>query len=171
MNCEECQERIAVDADSAEVERHLETCAECREFRARLDQVLGLLQETHREALGEAELLQVRERVRERISAGRRRRVPVWAGGLAAALALLAVWIAQRQERPASDRERPLAAVVRSETVPKPAPTAPVKTTSPARARRVRHAQPRPPAEPLTVKLITDDPNVVIYWIIDGKGD
>jgi hypothetical protein len=27
------------------------------------------------------------------------------------------------------------------------------------------------PAEPLLVKLETPDPDVVIYWIVEGKGD
>ena len=33
------------------------------------------------------------------------------------------------------------------------------------RVRRVKKPLPPPPAEPLMVKLVTDDPNVVIYWI------
>jgi len=28
-----------------------------------------------------------------------------------------------------------------------------------------------PPAPPLLVKLTTDDPNVIIYWIADQKGE
>jgi hypothetical protein len=171
MNCGECQERIALDADSAAVGRHLETCAECREFRANLDKVLGALEETHREALREAELAAVRERVRGRIASGRRRWVPVWAGGLAAALVLLTLWVGQRRERPVSGRERPVAAVIRSEPRRESAPGVPAKVKRPTRVHLVRHAPAPPPAEPLTVKLITDDPNVVIYWIIDGKGD
>jgi hypothetical protein len=27
------------------------------------------------------------------------------------------------------------------------------------------------PAEPLVVKLLTDDPIVIIYWITDSKGE
>ena len=26
-------------------------------------------------------------------------------------------------------------------------------------------------AEPMTIKILTDDPEVVIYWIVDPKGD
>jgi len=36
-------------------------------------------------------------------------------------------------------------------------------------AKRVTHAQ--PVAESMTVKLMTDDPDVIVYWIVDGKGD
>jgi hypothetical protein len=190
MNCRECQERITLDAVSAEIERHLETCAGCREFRAGLYEVLALLAETHQQAPGESQLAAVRERVRRRISAGRRRWVPVWAGGLAAAIVLLALWVGQRHERP-------LVSVTRSEpqvpSEPRPSGSGPLPkpaTPIPKRARkppvtpppaepRVR-SEPRPlgsgplqtpPAEPLTVKLITDDPNVVIYWIINAKED
>jgi hypothetical protein len=42
----------------------------------------------------------------------------------------------------------------------------PSLAAQPHRVTRVRRKQKsRPPAEPLMVKLITDDPNVVIYWI------
>jgi hypothetical protein len=27
------------------------------------------------------------------------------------------------------------------------------------------------PSEPLVVKMLTDDPNIVIVWLIDKKGD
>src|SRR5262249_44045259 len=44
--------------------------------------------------------------------------------------------------------------------------------------RRRRHAvaqpeappEPSEPAKPLVVKLLTDDPNIVIYWLIDNTG-
>jgi hypothetical protein len=25
--------------------------------------------------------------------------------------------------------------------------------------------------QPLTIKFLTDDPNVIIYWLVDGNGD
>ena len=37
-----------------------------------------------------------------------------------------------------------------------------------------RHEEPQSPSapiEPMTVKILTDDPEVVIYWIVDPKGD
>ena len=30
--------------------------------------------------------------------------------------------------------------------------------------------EPSEPAKPLVVKLLTDDPNIVIYWLIDNTG-
>jgi hypothetical protein len=37
--------------------------------------------------------------------------------------------------------------------------------------RAPREKRPAPAAEPLLVKLITDDPEVIIYWVIEKKGD
>jgi hypothetical protein len=37
--------------------------------------------------------------------------------------------------------------------------------------RTPRVKRPSPASEPLLVKLITDDPEVVIYWIVDGEGE
>jgi hypothetical protein len=168
MNCGECQEKITLDAVTAEVERHLESCAECREFRASLHNVLGLLEDAHQQ-IGESQLAPVRERVRGRISAGRRRWVPAWAGGIAAAVILLTIWVA-RHESPASKNPPPIASVAPVYPGPLPDPRGSEQSTpKPNRTTRVRKPAPKPPAEPLTVKLITDDPNVVIYWIIDGK--
>jgi hypothetical protein len=171
MNCRECQERIMLDAANAEVERHLETCAECREFRASLHEVLGLLEETHDQALGDSQLAPVRDRVRARIASERRSWRPVWAGGAAAAAVFLMLWVGKRHERPATEHERPIASALPIAPRPAAVPAAVPKPKLRARVHRVRKVPPPPPAEPLTVKLITDDPNVVIYWIIDAKGD
>jgi hypothetical protein len=32
-----------------------------------------------------------------------------------------------------------------------------------------RHPQPRVRSEPMTVKLYTPDPDVVIYWLVEGE--
>jgi hypothetical protein len=42
----------------------------------------------------------------------------------------------------------------------------------PVAHRSLRHHRaPAPAAETLLVKLETPDPNVVIYWIVEGKGN
>jgi hypothetical protein len=47
-------------------------------------------------------------------------------------------------------------------------PDAPAKPAPVRRARQVHPAKPAPPpAEPLLVKFLTDDPDIVIYWQID----
>jgi hypothetical protein len=37
--------------------------------------------------------------------------------------------------------------------------------------RRQPAAASAEPHETLTVKLLTDDPNIIVYWVIDEKGD
>jgi hypothetical protein len=81
------------------------------------------------------------------------------AGDLAAAAAALLVLLALR---PGRMPEPPVVAVAHP-PAPKEMPVAPV---TPKAVTAVRTPRPKPePAEPLVVKLITDDPNVVIYWI------
>jgi len=70
--------------------------------------------------------------------------------------------------------ETPIAAHV---THPAPPPAPPPRlqpakrSVHPAR-RRVAPPKPAPePQEPLLVKLETPDPDVVIYWIVEPKGD
>jgi hypothetical protein len=38
-------------------------------------------------------------------------------------------------------------------------------------ARATEESEAQTKAEPLVVKLFTDDPNVVIYWITESTGD
>jgi hypothetical protein len=183
MNCRDCRERIARDGGGPEIESHLEGCADCREFQAGLRETLRFLRETHEWSLEETHLAAVRARVLERLES-RRRWWPVWAAGLAAAAATLlalvwAVSLHQRAERvetrfvakppahtapveraPGSSAAPP---VLAAEKAPRPKP--------PARVRRMPRPPIAEPAEPLMVKLVTDDPDVVIYWIIDAKGD
>jgi hypothetical protein len=40
-----------------------------------------------------------------------------------------------------------------------------------ARPHRVRLAKKEEPAQPLVVKMLTDDPNVVIIWLVDKQGE
>jgi hypothetical protein len=53
------------------------------------------------------------------------------------------------------------------------APPAPevVRSTPPPVVRRAPEIKPAVAAEPLLVKFFTNDPDVVIYWIIDQNGD
>jgi hypothetical protein len=65
-----------------------------------------------------------------------------------------------------------------AETIP-PRPSEPGLPRVQVRRTRVsgagapirRTAGPPPLVEPLVVKLVTDDPDIVIYWIADRKGD
>jgi anti-sigma factor RsiW len=177
MNCRNWEERIALYAggdlppkEAAEAEAHLQDCAGCREFAAELREHAAWMREAHHGLPAAADFAAVRAGVLARLE---RRRRPVvwglvWGGGFAAAAALVVLLV----HRPPSEPAKPVppVAVVKPpiQTVENPLPR-------PVRRRRRAHAfrpkeTPLPP-EPLVVKLITDDPDVVIYWIVDPKGD
>jgi hypothetical protein len=126
-----------------------------------------LLREAHQEPLAQAHFDAVRARVLERLQS-RRRRIwwPLWVGASLVATGVV-IWVALvgqvvRLPRAGQGPVPPIAATTRT---PEVAPVAP--KPKPGRVHRAR----KPPTEPLLVKLITDDPDVVIYWIADPKGD
>ena len=182
MNCSDWEERIALHAggdlppaEAAEVERHLRECAGCQVLASELQQSLAWLKEEHDEPLPGAHFLAVRARVMAELEHQRWRGAPWarrrWGYGLAAAAAV--VLLAMLALRPG---RTPVVAVRtnRSLTVAALSPPAvrePVVAPQPHRrvARRVVKREPAPQPEPLIVKLQTDDPNVVIYWIADRK--
>ena len=177
MNCSDWEERIALHAggdlpseEAAEVERHLRECAGCQVLASGLKQSLALLKEAHDEPLAPAQFSAVRARVVAELEQARR---PMWQWawslGLAAALVALLVMLALRPGRtPVAVRSN------RSLTVAALSPPAVRESVSapPPHRRVVRrkvNREPTPQLEPLIVKLQTDDPNVVIYWIADRK--
>ncbi len=175
MNCRDREERIALYAggdlpreEAAETEGHLQDCANCRQFVAALRERAAWMREAHEELPATADFAAMRAGVLERLE---RRRRPflwrlAWAGGLAATAAmLLLIWHSPRSE--------PAPPAPQVAAVEKP-PVQAVENSLPRPARRRRprqrlrgHEMP----QPLLVKLITDDPDVIIYWIVDPKGD
>jgi hypothetical protein len=142
MTCSECQLQIfdgELDRDGAV---HLAVCEDCRV----LDREVRL---------NASALAAMREDV---LPVRRARRWP-WMVAAAAAVVLAVVGL--------SDRPAPV--VVLPQVAMVPAPVAPVVASpvKPKPARRARVAKAAPPAEPLLVKFLTDDPDVVIYWLID----
>ena len=190
MNCAEWEERLALYAGDdlpetarLEVERHLAECPGCQIFASDLKQSMAWMQESHAEAPTAADIAVVRTRVMEQLEAERR---PLWrwrwAWPLAAACAAvvllleLAPW-SQRTEvaRVAVNRPPEVAPVGRTPR------SAAGPQTGPVARRRIRPRRTVPavtqatlhkpePAEPVTIKMLTDDPDVVIYWIAN-KGD
>lgn len=181
MNCSRAQKLIALyvgdDASgrkSRRVETHLEACAACREFAARLQASQNALRELRGEAVDEAVLRQIRQQVLARVG---RAGYPLgglprwrWAYALAAALMLAAgVWFLPRREPPVPMPRK----VARTPAAPLAAPAArPVPMQAVARVRKRARRKPRRPvsSQPLLVKFETSDPNVVIYWIVDRNG-
>ncbi|HUB80179.1 MAG TPA: zf-HC2 domain-containing protein [Bryobacteraceae bacterium] len=170
MNCVEWEERIALyaggdlaRAEAQPVERHVAKCAGCQVLLSGLRESLALVREAHGEPIEAAHFAAVRARVLAGLErAPARRWRYAWAGALAAAVLLVGLW-----PRPELHMAVP---------IPK-APAAPAiaRTVPPPHPRAL--AKPRPPepvqqaSAPMVVKLLTDDPDVVIYWITGTKGE
>jgi len=174
MSCPDWEEKIALqvegDLAAAEVERHLESCAPCRDFAEGLRQSLGMLREAHREPLADADFAAVRARVLERVQVKRRWIWwPAWAGAAAVAALVGWLWLSPASQAPPEAGQRPAPPVIAQ--VSAPAPVMAQAEQAPRKHRGRRRAPVPPPTEPLVVKLITDDPDVVIYWIVDPQGD
>jgi hypothetical protein len=144
------------------------------------DEAMDLLREAHREPIPEAHFAAVRARVLSQIAAERgvsRRRTWRYAFAVAVAAALfLAFWPKQQAPRRVVSEVRPpierplasargsvssyhgerMAAAVRRGARRKPAVTGVIGPPNPT---------------PLVVKILTNDPTVVIYWISAGTGE
>lgn len=189
MNCEAFEPIIALylegDLDQSEarpLERHLLDCGRCREFAEGLRASQAALRSLGDESLSMESLDAVRTRVLNDIAAGRaaagelRVRTP-WRWAMAATLAglLIAVAGARLRHHPSAPPAATQVATIGSPSLAGSARTA----TSPqggrllaARRRpmhneRVAAAHQNQKRQPLVVKLVTNDPNVVIYWLVD----
>lgn len=187
MSCERFQNQIALyvagdldERDARRVEPHLEACPACRELAAGLEESRAALGDLREADVDPAVLGRIRRQVLEKVETRQPSLFHGWrwkhAFFLAAAVVILAVALAPRLRQ--SPSEPALAppgppAVVAA----KPQPPAPI----PHRRARARPAVMRPPepavvkargsSEPLVVKMLTDDPDVVIIWLIDQNGD
>jgi len=174
MNCLDWEQEIAGESESVALVEHLRVCGQCREFADELERNRAALQAV---AIHPAAFDAVRLRVSDEIRA-KKRRGAWWAWSAVAAAACVAVLCAsivlQNWKKPA-----PPTPVIAAKDPPKiewtPAPMQPV-----ARAhQRVPHkfgpvtasAGPAHKPEPLVVKMLTNDPNVIIIWLVDQKGD
>jgi len=175
MNCGEWEERIALYAggdlppsEAQAVEQHVAECAGCQMSLSGLRGSMEWLREAHGEPVDAAHFTAVRARVLaelDRAASPWWRQVWVYALVAAAMVLLIAVWL-----RPPKSMVVPMP----------PAPVAPMAQVIRAPIAPPLHHRKRPrkievkaeePEERLVVKLLTDDPNVIIYWISDSKGE
>jgi anti-sigma factor RsiW len=175
MNCAKFEPLIAlsvendlIEAEALPVAAHLEACGGCRELAARMRESQAALKMLRAEFLENAVYQSVRGEVLSRVS--RRCKPATWrrfaiAAGLA--IALIAGW--QAGTRPIASLELPRQAAVipKASLVAFQAPAAPPRLAHVHRRYRLRPAF---KSEPLVVKMITDDPQVVIYWLVDQNG-
>jgi hypothetical protein len=137
---------------------------------------MALLREAHAEPVDEAHFEAVRARVLSELERGRRRWWrQAWVYGLAAAAAALlmlaVVWTGAKSKPSVAQTAPP-----RATAYPPLASSHPGKPTdvgSTRRRPRIRKASvPEPrPVETVLMKLETDNPDVVIYWIAETKGE
>ena len=189
MNCANWEERIALymgedlsGAEAREVQQHLAECPGCQLFASGIRESLAVLREAHVADANEAACSAVRARV---IAALEQERRPFWRSAWVytfCALALLIMtfvfWPRHRVE--IAHRKVPAPKPLAIADPPIPLEAAPVRVV----ARVARERRPRrlvkptgppliaaQPEKPLVVKLVTDDPDVVIYWITDTRGE
>jgi len=190
MKCLDFEKMIALDVEgdlperkAAKLVKHLKACRNCREFAEKLQASQALLKSLAQEPVDEGALREVRQHVLSAIATeAEPHRFPAWRFALGAALvaavifAATALWRSRGHgvtESVGGVSKQPHMAAVR------PAPTTTesprVRTEKAKHVLRQRKRSQGPltasvkPARPeqLTVKLVTDDPNVVIYWLVD----
>lgn len=181
MNCGDWEERIALfaggdlgPAQASEVERHVAECAGCQMLLSGLRQSLELLRAAHAESVEPGHLAAVRARVLSQIEHQHR---PFWrkAWVYAVAAAAVVLWVVARP----GVKPRPTVAMVtpqrQAAVAPPIAPPVEAAAARPAPGRRKPAAKAvlpeLKPAETVLVKLETDNPDVVIYWIAESKGE
>lgn len=157
MTCEECELLLAQNEIDQEVDAHLSGCPNCRSLAAELQANAHAMR-----AMGEEGMPPVR--IPER-------GIPWWKWTSAAAALIItfgAAWWAARPAKPPQivSIDVKVAGVVPKGEVPYVKAEIPKKLT-PARVPIVPVAN----TEPLKVKMLTPDPDVVIYWLIDSKGE
>jgi anti-sigma factor RsiW len=190
MSCLDFEKLIALDAEGDLPERkagklvkHLKACRNCREFAGKLQASQAMLKSLAQEPVDETVLWQVRQRVLRGIAAELEpHRFPAWRFALGAVLvatvilAAVTLWRPRGQGVSKSIRETPmqspLAAVRPALTAPEHPRTGTGRAIHVLRRRKESQGSLTASLKPvqvaqLTVKLVTDDPNVVIYWLVD----
>jgi anti-sigma factor ChrR (cupin superfamily) len=176
MDCSRYESQLALYAggdltgrEAQELEGHLRVCPGCHELAEGLAQSQAALRRLGEDDVDEEALRQVRRRVMGEVGSRRPSWLYYtlgWRYGLAAGLAVLVAAIALTPRAPTTPSlppppipvvELPLPVVAK----PRPPARRPVVPVKPASAAQ----------EPLVVKMFTDDPDVVIYWLIEQNGD
>ncbi|HTM49316.1 MAG TPA: zf-HC2 domain-containing protein [Bryobacteraceae bacterium] len=157
----------ASGGEAVQVEQHLPGCAACRELLEDLQSTQSALKDLRMEPVDPALVAAVRAGVLSGID-GRRRLFWPWAAALAAAIGLAAILLAP----PRKPGSPPMPVAVARPPAPAMEPPRRELPVSRAKVRRPRRrSKPEHPAEPLVVKMLTDDPDVVIIWLVDQTGD
>lgn len=173
-NCADWEQDIAAELESAELEQHLQTCERCSEFAQELSKNRAALAGL---TVDPAAFTAVRQRVLSEIQTKRQRK-SWWAWSAAAAAACIAILSVAYilPKNPAAPA--PLVARITPPRIQRTPLQQPVRQV--AARHRIHHkfgpevakalpAQKTPPI--VAIKMLTDDPNVIIIWLVDRKGD
>ena len=175
MTCSKLETDIALYAGGdlpcgriARVEAHLAECADCRALAQELRALQSALRD---EPLEDALLAQVHQRVMAQLGGAgfslRGALAPLLALAAAVILAAGLLWPRHHSgagSQPAAASHAAQAEVGRGAAGPNGA--APLARKVHHRLRRAPAAQPGPP---LLVQFVTDNPDIVVYWLIDQK--
>ena len=188
MNCKHSENDLALyvegdlpEAKAEEVDVHLPACTACRQVVDELSGSQALFKSIRQETVRVAELTDLRVRVMERLAVQRsklpwRRWVYALAG--AAFVVVIMVCVVEREGHRDEKSVKVVELAAPPPTVQAVVPPAkgesqnPVKVNVKHRARK-KVIQPKAseePPTPMMVKLQTDDPNIVIYWLFDQNG-
>jgi len=164
MTCQECELALGLEQN---VDDHLAVCTSCQALAEEIRSNAMAF-----ESFADDPLPTVRYRVMALIrSQSNARRVMRWGWVLAAAaivVVLIYVW-PHRKAEVAGEKRAPRPA---GDLLIAPVEVGTGASNTPARRSgdRLRARGPTPhPAEVLRVKLLTDDPDVVIYWLVEKK--
>jgi len=147
MRCQDCELLLAGDEDAL-AEDHLRDCAECRALQKELRANALALNSFRDEELPSSRITE-------------RRAVLPWLAAAAAAVLLVLIVHQTSRQRPIHPQQASVPMTVAAKLPPKPALKLPVRR-KPKPASHVA-----PGGQLLLVKMLTPDPDVVVYWLVD----
>ena len=164
MNCLEWERKIATESESAELGEHLAVCPSCREFAREIEANRAAIRAV---TVDPSVYAAVRQSVLAGIQAERRRRAWwMWSAAAAACMAIFTVSMLVARFNSVA----PPAPITFAKVAPKIEWT-PVVQHSRPRTRHAHTAEMAITTEPLMIKMLTNDPDVIIVWLVDPKGE
>jgi hypothetical protein len=154
MKCEDCELLLAQEEINPEVEAHVAGCFGCRSLAAELQANAHAMRALGQEVLPPVTMPE--------------RGVPWWKWTSAAAALIITMggaWWASRPPKPPQivSVDVKVTGIVPKEVAPVPAKIPEKLTPAAVPIAPVAYT------EPLRVKMLTPDPDVVIYWLVDSK--